>query len=204
MKADVTAALSFVFLVGCNWECPDPPAVLFSEEASDEEPDFERVERVTPEDAEVAGSGATTWTLTSDSTSLRVVFAPEVTFPPPPLTGCCDLRLPASRLSTRTELQIFADDGLWLEISTPRADRATEEMHASLVNDENPPRCNAGDHWKDRFKLLFSFAAEPAGLLESRRGELDGVPVRGIVTRDVFDGDAGETGPQVVIGRTDE
>jgi hypothetical protein len=187
--------------------CPDAPFVLFLQENDDDEPDVEIRARAAPGQPRVSPDGRTEWVLAYNDTTTTIFFPPEVSFPPPPPGSCCDLRLPASRLSARFELQLFADDGLWLEIAAPPRSGTTEGMHASLAADDaagDPARCSVdnGTAQTPRFRLAFSFASEPASFLESRTGSIDGIEVRGLVTHDIFAGDAGETGPQAVIGRT--
>lgn len=181
--------------------CPDDPAVaLFQDGDLIDDENGELVARARPSDPRPLANGGTHWSFTfDDATTLELLFPIEVSFPAPPLTGCCDIRLPATPLSARDEVQIFADDGLWLEISSPRDGRTTEGMHAVLVDTEESSACSTPDTEKHRYQILFHFSSEPASLGDSRTGTLSDLSVRGFVARDFYTGE--ESGPQAIIGR---
>lgn len=180
--------------------CPEPTPVTIDQSGDEVDEISELVAYARPSEAVPTTNGGTRWSFTfDDATIVELRFPRTITFPPPPLSGCCDIRLPASPFSVRHEVQVFADDGLWLEISAPRRGRTTDGVHASLLAEVfSECRTVEGDPVARR-QILFDFASEPASMGESRAGTLTGLPVRGFVASDFFFGE--ESGPQAIVGR---
>lgn len=194
--------------VGCTPTCPDftNTSIDLFDRVGDVETDVadedsEVVGRVVLQEAETSGAaGQTTWTFGfEDSPTVLVLgFPSDIPLATPPSSGCCDVRLPAAKLSVRSEVQLFADDGLWMEASTP-AGNTTEGLHSSF-DDEPTLECRfSGGEFTRRHPLRFSFADAPAFFGETRRGEIDGIAVVGHVLSDALFMDSGT--PVAVVGR---
>lgn len=144
-----------------------------------------------------APSDDDSWSLQfPDGAIARITMPDDIVFAPPPSDGsCCDVFLPAASDEHR-EVQIYADDGLWFELSEPGV-----QPRPGFHSERSPTPfeyCEAGESLARRYRVTFDFAADGLSSGESVDGEMEGHLVRGFVARDMV---TNERLPQATLGR---